>query len=752
MRYLAWVSFPFAFGCVLCAYARLPLASVAVAAGVLVLLGVLFAALKRARLRAVPLVLCGLAAGLLFTASYRALIYRDAPAPEGETGILTGTVCGMPAESATGGSVLLRIERGGRTVKARLYMKQARPELLPGDCVSVRAQLCSVSDDAASELYYGAKGIRFVAYERGEFSSGCPDSVPLRDRPARWRAAVGERIALIFPADTEGFLRALLIGGTEGLTEADSAALRATGVFHVVSVSGMHVSILLGFLLFAFRGRLGRAAIGIPAAAIFVAFIGGTPGVMRAGIMYAIALCAPLLRREPDTPTALGAALLAMLACNPLAVADVGLQLSFAATAGILLLYTRMDAALRKLCRVDALRAHCRPAASAAAFLLGVLATTLSALIFTVPLLAYWYGTISIIAPLANVLIVPVVSACFVIGLLAVAAAFVWLPGAAVLAWVDSWPVRYVLGTARLLARVPYAQVSALTPYLLIWLLFAYVVIVLMIAQRPLRARPVVPICSLLLTLALSLLGTTISRAPRSCTVTALDVGQGQCIVFETGGLRAVVDCGGNSNAGAVCAQYLLDGGGRTLDALVLTHFDSDHVSGVPYLLGQLSVTAVYLPEFSEDAAARETIVSAALEAGTAVYTVLQDAVLSFTGGSLTVFAPVAYGGDNEAGLSALLSVGEFDALVTGDMDTALENRLLALHELPDLEVLVAGHHGSRYSTGETLLAGTLPEIVLISVGDNHYGHPADEVLARIAAIGATAYRTDECGSITVRR
>lgn len=117
----------------------------------------------------------------------------------------------------------------------------------------------------------------------------------------------------------------------------------------------------------------------------------------------------------------------------------------------------------------------------------------------------------------------------------------------------------------------------------------------------------------------------------------------------------------------------------------------------------------------------------------------------------MQVFAPV-YGDEKNVGLSALLSVQEYDILITGDMDTSAELALLRTHSLPDLELLVAGHHGSRYATSDTLLRATMPETVVISVGENHFGHPAQEVLDRIAAIGAAVVRTDLDGDIIIMR
>lgn len=760
MRYLAWFSFPFALGCAIGTYSRASIPQAAIAAGVLLLCCALCAALKRVRLRAAALALAGIAAGMLWCASYRAVVYGAAlDVPEGQTE-LTGTVCEAPVTSDYGAYVTIRAERDGHLIKTRLYLPDDGAELRPGDRITATVTLQNVAATSSeSAVYLSAKGVLLTAHTRGAYESQRPEKVPLRDRPALWRAAICARIERIFPEDTAAFMTALLTSEHATLSDADSSVLRICGVYHVVAVSGMHVSILLGFLLLAFHGHRVRALIGIPAAALFVAFIGGSPGTMRAGIVYAFALAAPLFRREADSPTSLGAALLAMLVANPMAIANVSLQLSFAATAGILLFYRPVDRALCAYLRVEALHAHCRPAAWVLRGALGVLSTTLSALVLTMPLMAYWFGTISLIAPLANLLVVPVISACFVLGLAAVGLSFVWLPAAGAAAWAASVIVRYILAVCRLLSRVPYAQVSATSPYLLMWLLFAYVVLVLVLAFRSLR-RSLLPACVLALTLALCLLCANLSHAgvfgaadgEGAVSVTALDVGQGQCIVLESSGICAVVDCGGDDSPGERCAQYLLDGGVRALDALIVTHFDSDHIGGIAELLERVTVSVVYMPSYSEDASVREMLTRTVSEAGASVCTVTEDLLLSFADGTVTIFAPVSRANDNDAGLSVLLSCGEFDALVTGDMATALEERLLSLHELPDIEVLVAGHHGSRYSTGERLLAETKPEIVLISVGENRYGHPAGEMLQRAARAGAEVYRTDQCGSITVRR
>ena len=117
----------------------------------------------------------------------------------------------------------------------------------------------------------------------------------------------------------------------------------------------------------------------------------------------------------------------------------------------------------------------------------------------------------------------------------------------------------------------------------------------------------------------------------------------------------------------------------------------------------------------------------------------------------LTVFPPVAEGNVNEEGLTVLCTAGDFDLLITGDMNAAAERSLVEAYPLPDIEVLLAGHHGSKYSTSEELLSAVTPEVGVISVGENRFGHPTQEAMGRMAAAGMDLYRTDWQGTVIIR-
>jgi competence protein ComEC len=116
----------------------------------------------------------------------------------------------------------------------------------------------------------------------------------------------------------------------------------------------------------------------------------------------------------------------------------------------------------------------------------------------------------------------------------------------------------------------------------------------------------------------------------------------------------------------------------------------------------------------------------------------------------VTIYPPVGAGDMNEQGLTVLATAEDFDVLITGDMKDSTERKLVEQYPLPDVEVLLVGHHGSKYSSHEDFLAAVKPEIAIISVGDNSYGHPTAEAIGRLEAVGAVVRRTDEEGDITI--
>ncbi|MEA4964280.1 MAG: ComEC/Rec2 family competence protein [Oscillospiraceae bacterium] len=748
MRKLALFSFAFAAGA-FCCLLTLPAVLLCALAACLLALLFLGIVLRGKKERIAAILAAGLLCGGLWAQGYSLLILRPAEAVAGEDLRFSVELTDYPAETDYGASVVGMIEVDGHRFRGILYLDDAG-SYKPGDVLSGTGDLLAAKDNQENgSLYYRSIGIQLQAFLREDVETVSADKIPLRCWPAAVSHAVKGAISALFPEDVRGFLQALLTGDHHGLSYQDKSELQIAGVYHTMAVSGMHVSILMSILfLLTMKHRRIYPLLGLPILVFYCVMVGGAPSVVRAAIMQLFLMAAPVFRREPDAPTSLGTALLVLTLANPCSLQNVGLQLSFGATAGILGCSGRIYGMLtrRKGKRLVGLRI-------AAA---RITATTLGALLPTTPLMAYYFGTVSLLGVLTNVLVIGAVTLCFSLGLAAVASFFLWPALGAVLAAPVAWLMRYVLLVSRLIAGLPFAAVYPQTPYLVFWLLFVYGVLALLFLRRErLTGRLLLAVsgCAAVTLCACVWFGWA-EGSSGEFVFSALDVGQGQCLLLRSEGYTAAMDCGGSRDdeAGELLARTLLTGGSTRLNYLILTHYDDDHTGGVRQLFSRVPVDVLLLPDIEDDSGIRQELETLASDCGTQVYYVTRDLTIPFGAGSLEIFAPVSDAGGNASCLSILSTFGDYDILVTGDLGISQEDRLLLLHELPDIELLVAGHHGSQYSTGEELLEATKPETVVISVGVNSYGHPAAETLYRIAAAGAETYRTDQSGTITVRR
>ncbi len=696
------------------------------------------------------------AVGLAWSRGYDRLVAAPAEALAGEERTFSVRVLDNPDVYGDVSSVVVRVtEPGLPAVKCRLnaYGEDWLDELRPGDELRAEARFYSALIRYGEETdSYRSRGIYLRAVCRSEpvFTGRCAGA--WRFFPRTLCRRIGELCAACFPSDASALMTALLTGGKSALYEDYSLyySFSQAGLMHVTAVSGMHVSFLMGFVWLLAPNRRRVLFIGAPLLLFFAALAGFSPSVTRSVFMQFCFLSAPLAKRESDPPTAMALILAVLLALNPAAAAGVSLQMSFAATAGLLLFAPRIQRRLTAAIRARRTLPRKLLYALAAAF-----AATVSALVFTTPLSALYFGMVSVVAPLTNILCLWVISLLFLGGYLAVGLAALSPAAARPLVWCLTGAARYVRAVTALLSRLPFAAVYTVNPVFVAWLVFVYGLFALawLLRDRDEGLRPLAPACLAMIGLCAALLGVRLMRT-ETLRATALDVGQGACTFFECGGTAAVVDCGGGGtarNAGETASYYALSRGWERLDALILTHLHADHANGVTRLLALLPVETLYLPSDTGDPdGVLPELLSAAASAGTDVVWVSDD--LTLTDGSLrlTVTAPLGGKEENERGLFVLAEQGDFEVLITGDAGFSQERRFLERLGDRDIEVLIVGHHGSATSTGDRLLEELRPDVAVISVGYNLYGHPTDAVLERLAACGAQVRRTDEEGNITV--
>lgn len=706
----------------------------------------------RGRRRA-ALLAAGFAVGFLWTGIYASLVRAPAHALSEEIPReYSLTVVSFPTATSRGASFTARLPlEGAPDALVQLYADSDALALRPGDRAKAKLAL-SPSDFLRGENvdFYQSKGVYLLGYVRGALTDvTSPDRIPPRFWPQYAAKALKDSVACVFPADVSGFIIALITGDKTSLPTGLYTAFQRAGLSHVVAVSGLHISFLASMMAL-FLGRRSRrgAVLTLMGVFFFAALAGNSPSALRAAFMCAFPLLAPLLGREEDRPTALCTTLVLLLLQCPYAAASISLQLSFAAVAGIYLitapLYERWYGTLPKwdkspMTLLERLLRFCASSFS----------VTLGALLFTTPLSAIYFHTLSLAGPLSNLLTLWAVSLVFLGGLLSALLGLL-LPGPAmILAWLTAWPARWVLLVARGVSRLAFAAVPLSSPYLLGWFAMAYAVALLALFSRS-RIRPAVWIAACLPTLCAALLANAWPVLTSSLTVAALDVGQGASTLFYSKGHSVLVDCGGNSwdDPGDIAADYLQALGTSRLDALVLTHYHSDHAGGVAELLERIDVSLILAPDVEPDSLLRQELLTLAQDYNCPVELLTQDASLTFGDARVSIYEPLGAGSSNEEGLSVLCTVGSFDALVTGDMDQSVEQRLVKYKGLPDIELLLVGHHGSKSSTSSELLLATAPESAVISSGYNSYGHPAPETLERLGAVGCDIYRTDQMGTV----
>lgn len=638
------------------------------------------------------------------------------------------------------------IELEGHSYKLRLYLDDVF-ELAPGDILEVPVRLRFTDEDGASEpTFHRTNGFLLLGVQEDEARLFRAAAAVL-DFPAKLRMQLIQLIDACFPEDTAGFAKALLLGDKTGLTYEMSLSFRLTGMSHIVAVSGLHVSILFAFIYsVSGKRRYLTALIGIPVVLLFAAVAGFTPSVTRAAIMQIIMMLSLVLRREYDPPTALSFAVLVMLIWNPLVIASAGFQMSVGSVAGIYLFYGKIRGWLAAKLPTKGKSLSARLARAFASSV----ALSVSATVLTTLLVAYYYGTVSLVSMTANLLVMPVISAVFYGVMLACLAGAVLPALGAGVGWLISWLVRYVFGVTGFFADLPLSAVYTESIYIVLWLVMCYCMIVGMMLAKPKRVWPAV--CCGVLGLCLALIVSWAEPLLDDYRVTVLDVGQGQCVILQSRGSTFLVDCGGDydEDAGAHAAEELLSMGISRIDGLILTHYDRDHAGGVAYLAQQVDMDRVYLPRTEEADGLLDTVLESV--GGAERIWLDTDVEIHFGDCSIRIFAPDSEKSGNESCAAVLFRSKKYDTLICGDMGAARERELLQTGELPDLELLIVGHHGSATSTSAELVYRTAPDLAIISVGaDNSYGHPAAEVLYRLELYGCEVYRTDQMGDICFR-
>ena len=688
--------------------------------------------------------LCGVAwAGLGTARADGSLLHRLAP----RTVTLTGTLREDPEASPFGWHALVDVTRASWTGGAAALRETAWisgndevPQAVRGDLIEVRGTL-QLPDEADFADMLSNRGLAVSVRASETLRLGGSPS-PFVRMTQVVRAFVGRTIERIFPPREAGLLLGLVLGDASKLDPVTTRDFQTTGLGHLLVVSGENVAMVLAPVL-AFAGalRVGpitRFATGIGVVVLFVVLTGAEPSVLRAGAMACLALMGILMGKPRATGSILAAAVLVLLVLDPWLVHSIGFQLSVAATAGMVVLATPLADRLG--------RAAPMPVAMAAG-------TTIAAQFGVTPLLLFHFHEVPGITIVANLAAFPAVSPALLLGIVASTLGLVWLPLGNAVALAARLPMRYLEIVASTLAKAPVAWITSRggASVLIVGLaVFAGIAAWVRTGWRPPKRAVVAAVALAPLLVWQGALG---AGPPAGLTVRVLDIGQGDAILISSrAGANVLIDGGPDEE---LAAQLLVSYGIKRLDAVVATHPHADHIAGLPQILARFPVGVFVEPGCPDDTELQAELHDEIDAEGIPVRMPRTGDTLTVGDLTFRVLSPDrcwdgSHSDPNNDSVVLLLDDGADSMLFTGDSEREAQEVLLDTGVLTDVDVLKMPHHG-----GDTSLPGLFPavspEVIAISVGtENPYGHPNPTALAEAEGTGATVWRTDEHGTLTI--
>ncbi len=654
-------------------------------------------------------------------------------------------------------------------------------ELVAGDRVAVTAQVDEPEDfdGFAYRAYLARQGIGGIAraYEAQVVAHSQGVAAELVAGLRRWLL---DGLNDVVPEPEAALGAGILLGVRSGIAPEVSDAFSTAGLTHVVAISGWNIAIVAALVAAGLR-PLGRSPGGhwlvplltVGVIAAYVALTGSTPSVVRAALMAGAMLLARLGGSRAHAAGALMLAALVMLLVAPPVLWDVGFQLSLLATAGLIWFGAGMERRLRWL--PSAVREP--------------IALTLAAQLTTLPVIVLNFERLSLIAPLANVLVVPIVPVVMLCCALAAPVgaldASVHLPllgeAASWLTAGSAWLyLHLMIAIGKAAAAIPFASLPLSAPP---WLALAWYPLLAIGWRRhadtesappderpgpsegrmPAVVRRLLRPSGLVLATVVGLGVVSFASLPDGrLHLIMLDVGQGDALLVRTPtGASMLVDGGPDPDLALARIGERLPFFERRIDVVLLTHPHQDHVAGLVEVLRRYRVRLVVDGGRSFDNPSYTRFLQLArAEPGGRLMLARAGEILALD--SRTTFrllypsqgdavGPLPDDDINNASIVGLLQNGEFTALLTGDAEAPVEARLAERGLLGPVDVLKVGHHGSRSSSSPPILRATQPAIALISAGvDNDYGHPSPVTLDALQAEGARVRRTDLEGSVEV--
>lgn len=565
------------------------------------------------------------------------------------------------------------------------------------------------------------------------------------------REKLKQNIQELLTKETYALGIGILIGDNSRINEKIVEDFKNSNLSHMLAVSGTHINyvVLTVSILFTKKraGIKAQRVVTIMMMLFFMELTQMTSSVVRAGISCIIYMLASLLYRKADVINAMAISTLLILLNNPFKLFDIGFQLSYAGTLGIILFCKLINIPIKnKLLK----------------YLKDSIIISISANIFIIPIMMYQFNTISLTFILSNLLAGPLLGISIILEIIVLLISFMSINIAAIPAKVLNILLILIINIANWFSNIKISKIYVITPQIISIVAYYLICAAIILKQKNRKIIVIIMLTVLIINLF---------PTPKKLRINFIDVGQGDSTLIRTETNKVIlIDSGGSTASSSfdvgnkVLLPYLLDRRIKKIDFIIVSHFDADHCQAFETVIDNINVRKVVVCKQSMITQEYLNIINKCKKKNIKIIVVERGDKLKID--KRTEFEILHPGerflDDGKGGLNAnaivckmnyKLNNGKiFSILFTGDIEVEAEKELEQVYgKKLKADILKIAHHGSKTSSREEFIKLVSPKIALIGVGENNkFGHPADITLERLEKENVKVYRTDQMGEVSI--
>lgn len=548
--------------------------------------------------------------------------------------------------------------------------------------------------------------------------------------------------------DEEGnLLLAILSGDKDKLSEDIQESFKTSNLSHMLAVSGAHVSYIILGLTYVLQnsiiGKKNGKIVCIFFLLVFMAITNFTPSVTRACIMAVLTLFSGIIYRKSDVYTNISVAALITLIFNPYSLLDLGFQLSYGGTIGIIIFIKRIQEKKSNSKVIN--------------YIKQMALVSIYANIIIIPIMMYHFNTVSFTFIISNIMASPILGIIVITGFLFIIASITVKPLTRLIAIFIKPILSILIKISQICSKLPFSNILVVTPYMFNVISYYAIILYCIKSKKNNKCKIII-----YLLIVLILINFIIYIFPQKLRIFFIDVGQGDSTLIITPDKKTVLIDGGGSDSfdvgEKVLLPYLLDRRILKVDYVLISHFDTDHCGGILTIMEKVKVKNIIISEQAEHSENYERFKKLMIHKKIRLIEVKKgDKIKIGRYSEFKILFPtsrlLSENLLNNNSIVAQFNYNNFKMLFTGDIEKLAEQQILKAEKAEiRADILKVAHHGSKTSSIPEFIKAVKPKIALIGVGKNNtFGHPNQQTIKNLENIKCRIYRTDLQGEIIIK-